>query len=59
MNIKSFLAKPFATYIYKSLRKSMITALDDQDAVLKELLKTGSKTEFGIEHRLAQVKTHQ
>jgi hypothetical protein len=29
----------------------MTTALADQDAILKELLKTGQRTEFGKEHQ--------
>ena len=41
MKIKSLLAKPFASYVYKSVKRGMATALADQDAVLKELLKVG------------------
>lgn len=59
MKIKSFLARPFASYIYKGIRKSMSTALDDQDAILKSLLKTGRHTEFGKENALDQVNTYQ
>lgn len=58
MKIKSFLAKPFASYIYKRIQKSMVTAVADQDAILKELLKVGSKTTFGTEHKLGEVRTH-
>lgn len=57
MKIKSFFAKPFASYIYRSLRKEMGTALEDQDNILKSLLKNGSKTVFGREHHLENVKT--
>jgi hypothetical protein len=52
MKIKSFLAKPFASYIYSKIRKGMTTALTDQDNILKILLKTGRTTEFGQEHNL-------
>ncbi len=52
MNIKSFLAKPFASYIYRSIRKEMGSALEDQENILKNLLKAGSKTVFGREHQL-------
>lgn len=55
MKIKSFLAKPFAGYIYKQVRKSLNTALEDQEQTLQNLLKTGRKTEFGIEHHLHEV----
>ncbi len=58
MKIKSFLAKPFASYIYRSIRKELSSALEDQDNILKSLLKTGSKTVFGREHHLETVKTY-
>jgi hypothetical protein len=58
MKLKSFLAKPFASIIYNRIRKSMATALDDQDAIFKELLKTGSKTVFGTEHQLNKLTSH-
>ncbi len=59
MNIKSFLAKPFASYIYRSIRKDMGSALEDQENILKTLLKAGSKTAFGREHHLETVKTYE
>jgi hypothetical protein len=63
MKIKSFLAKPFASYIYRSVRKEMGTALgtalEDQENILKSLLKSGSKTVFGREHHLETVKTYE
>jgi len=58
MKIKSFLAKPFASYIYNRIQKNMATALTDQEAILKELLKIGSKTVFGSDHKLSEVKTY-
>jgi hypothetical protein len=58
MKIKSFLAKPFASYIYKQIRRGVSTALQDQDAILKELLKTGKSTEFGTDHKLAEVSNY-
>ncbi len=59
MKIKSFLAKPFASYIYRSIRKEISSALEDQENILKSLLKTGSKTVFGREHHLERVKTYE
>jgi hypothetical protein len=58
MKIKSFLAKPFASYVYKQIRKSAGTALQDQDRILKDLLKTGKSTDFGVDHKLAEVADH-
>lgn len=59
MKIKSFLAKPFASYIYRSIRKEIGSALEDQENILKSLLKKGSKTVFGREHHLEAVKTYE
>ncbi|MDQ6761157.1 MAG: GH3 auxin-responsive promoter family protein [Bacteroidota bacterium] len=58
MKIKSFLAKPYATYTYKQIRKSMLTAPADQENVFQALMKTGLKTEFGREHLFSNIKTH-
>jgi hypothetical protein len=58
MNLKSLLARPFANYIYNKTRKGMQTALEDQDAILKMLLKTGKTTVFGKDHHLESVSDH-
>jgi hypothetical protein len=55
MKIKSFLARPFASYIYKGIRKGMPTAVADQENILKNLLKTGKTTEIGKEAGLDKV----
>lgn len=59
MKIKSLLAKPFANYIYKGIRKGVGTAVQDQEAILKELIKIGRLTEFGNEHHFKDVNTYQ
>jgi hypothetical protein len=59
MKFKSFLAKPFASYTNAKIRKGMGTALPDQDAILKELLKVGKTTEFGKEHGLEKLTTYE
>jgi hypothetical protein len=59
VKIKSFLAKPFAIYIYKGIRKEMLSAEDDQESILKQLIKTGRNTEYGKEHHLADVNTYE
>jgi len=58
MKFKSFLAKPFAGYVYKQIRRGMETAVQDQQNIFNQLIKTGAKTEFGKEHKLEAVKTH-
>jgi hypothetical protein len=55
MKIKSFLAKPFASYIYKGIRKGMATAVSDQENILKSLIKVGRMTEFGKQAGLDKV----
>ena len=59
MKIKSFLAKPFAGYIYKQIRKGMETADEDQQSIFDQLIKVGAKTEFGKEHDFGQIKTYE
>ena len=59
MKIKSFFAKPFAAYIYKQIKKGMETAVEDQQAIFNQLIKTGAKTDFGKEHGFEQIKTHE
>lgn len=59
MKFKSFLAKPFASYIYNKVKKDMASALPDQDSILKDLLKTGRKTVFGAEHQLDKVHSYE
>ena len=59
MNIKSFLARPYASRVHSKVRKGMATAVADQQAVLQYLLKHGSRTVFGKEHNLQNVKTYE
>lgn len=59
MKFKSFLAKPFANYIYGKVRRGIQTAVEDQEAIFQELLKTGAQTKFGKDHQLGKVKTYE
>jgi hypothetical protein len=59
MKIKSFLAKPFANYVHKGIRKGMATALEDQRRILKDLLRTGRTTDFGREHRFKELDDYE
>ncbi len=59
MKFKSFLAKPFASYIYRQVKKDMSNALADQQKIFQDLIKTGAKTSFGTDHHLADVKAHE
>ncbi len=59
MNLKSLLAKPFAQYIYKQIKRNSSHALADQDAILRQLLKVGKGTEFGKEHKFNEIQDYQ
>jgi GH3 auxin-responsive promoter len=59
MNLKSLLARPFANYIHNKTKKSILTAVEDQDAILKYLLKNAKQTDFGKDHQLANVSSHE
>ncbi len=59
MKIKSFLAKPFAAYIQKQIKKGMTTAVADQESIFENLIKVGSKTDFGKDHNFENIKTHE
>jgi len=58
MKIKSFLAKPFANYIHKQIKKGMETAVNDQLDIFNQLIKAAAKTEFGKEHGFEDIKSH-
>jgi len=59
MKVKSFLAKPFASYVHRQVKKDMANAVDDQQKIFQDLLKTGSKTTFGADHKLSEVRTYE
>ena len=59
MKLKSFLAKPFAAYIYKQIKKGMTTTGADQESIFQNLIKVGSKTDFGKDHNFTDIKTHE
>jgi hypothetical protein len=59
MKVKSFLAKPFASYVQRQVKKDMSNALADQEKIFQDLLKTGSRTVFGADHRLGEVKSYE
>jgi len=58
MKFKSYLAKPFALYIHKQIKRSMFTAIADQENIFNSLIKTASKTEFGKEHNFETIRSH-
>ncbi len=59
MNLKSLLAKPFAQYIHKQIRRNSANALSDQENILKQLIKVGKGTIFGKDHHLEAVNSYE
>lgn len=59
MKLRSFLARPYASIVHARVRKGMATAVADQQAILQYLLKNGSRTAFGTDHKLQDVKTYE
>jgi GH3 auxin-responsive promoter len=59
MKLKSLLAKPFANYIYKQIKKGIGTAVEDQEKIFASIVKSASKTLFGTNHSFAEIKTHE
>ncbi|MEC5142700.1 GH3 auxin-responsive promoter family protein [Chitinophaga sp. 212800010-3] len=59
MKFKSLLAKPFASIVHNKIKKEMTRAVEDQEAILQELIKTGRKTEFGADHKFNGVQNYE
>jgi hypothetical protein len=59
MSIKSFLAKPFASFIYNQIRKGTKTALADQQTILKNLIAHARHTAFGKEHGFNDITSYE
>jgi hypothetical protein len=58
MKLKSLLAKPFASIVANKIRKEMQRAVEDQEAILEELIKTGRKTDFGKDHHFENIQSY-
>jgi len=58
MKIKSLLAKPFAKFVHKQIKKGMLTAVEDQKLIFQQLIKSASNTEFGKDHGFNKITNH-
>ena len=58
LNLTSALARPFAGFIYKSIKKGMLTAAEDQHRILANLIQSAQKTVFGTDHSFKDIQTH-
>lgn len=59
MGIKSILARPFAAYIAKKVKRDSTNALEDQQHILHELLTKASGTAFGKDHSFTAISTYE
>lgn len=59
MTLKSILAKPFAHFIQRQIRKDMAHAVKDQRALMESLVKAAAKTKFGKVHGFADIHTYE
>lgn len=57
--IRSVLAKPFAAYIVARQRRWAARPVKTQMAVLKSLVRTAKRTQFGIDHDFEWVRTYE
>jgi len=58
MNLKSLLARPFASYIYNKIQRNKANALADQEQIFKQLVKQAQKTLFGQDHAFSQINSY-
>lgn len=58
MRIRSFLAKPFAALIAAQTKKWSLEPVVYQNRIFNELLNRGSKTVFGRDHHLADIRNY-
>jgi hypothetical protein len=58
MSLKSLLAKPFASLIYKQTKKEAQTAVADQQAIFKTLIKKAANTAFGKDHSFDKIQSY-
>jgi hypothetical protein len=59
MYLKSLFARPFANYVYNKTKKWMETAVEDQEKLMKLLVKTAKQTEFGKDHSFDKIESYE
>ncbi|MBR9844596.1 MAG: GH3 auxin-responsive promoter family protein [Algicola sp.] len=59
LSIKSLLAVPFAKSVRRSVLKWVNHPIKTQDKVFQELIKLAANTQFGIDHKFSDIKTHE
>jgi len=59
MNVKTLLARPFARHIHNKITKGMETAVEDQQKILKNLVKSAKHTLFGKDHGFDSIQSYE
>lgn len=59
MSLKSVLSRPIANYIYNKIQKHSQTAVQDQENILRKLIKEATPTLFGKEHNFKNIKNYK
>ncbi len=55
MGFRSFLSKPFASYVVKQQKKWMYNAVEFQENILKSLVSKAANTQFGKDHNFSSI----
>jgi len=58
VKIKSLLAKPLASYIYKKVQNDKANAVVHQQEWMNKIIAKGSSTEFGRSHHFETIQSH-
>ena len=59
MSIRSFLSKPFASYIANQQKQWASHPFDSQKKIFNNLIKKAQKTQFGKDHNFSQIKNYE
>ncbi|MFM2048642.1 MAG: hypothetical protein RI955_1190 [Bacteroidota bacterium] len=59
MKLKSFLAKPYASYVARQIKRDRENAVEHQDLIFKSLIKKAANTIFGKQFKFSEIKTYQ
>ncbi|NMM49485.1 GH3 auxin-responsive promoter family protein [Marinigracilibium pacificum] len=59
MGLKSFLSKPFASYVIRKQKKWSADPAKYQQKVFDELVRVGKNTAFGKDHDFASINNHE
>jgi hypothetical protein len=59
VKLKSFLAKPYASYVARQIKRDRENAVEHQDLIFKSLIKKAANTIFGKQFKFSEIKTYQ